>query len=296
MIKPKTALSFFLVFLLFTLSCTTDKTSIEGLDFNLQVQPRQLCDHSFIKITYGFNLGETYQKMKKDYHVFVHFWRKQTRQMLIQDDHRPMIRTFKWDNETSFTYSRKLFIPKFIDDIFDIDFKGYETMVLSVGLYRPESKEDKITLFSQELKFRPASEVLPDIIYYEGWNTQETNPDAEDTRYRSWRWTTGEAQCILENTMKESTLIIHGGVDKEKLKDQQVTFVLNDTVLEEFVPQSGKFEKEYTLTPEMLGNHEELKLLIRTDKTFIPSSINPNTQDDRELGVQIFFLYFNEAL
>jgi hypothetical protein len=32
--------------------------------------------------------------------------------------------------------------------------------------------------------------------------------------------------------------------------------------------------------------------VIATDKTFVPARINPKAQDQRELGMQISFLYF----
>jgi len=59
-------------------------------------------------------------------------------------------------------------------------------------------------------------------------------------------------------------------------------------------PESSKFAKEYVITPEKLGSEDEFKLVIETDKTFIPSEQDANANDDRELGIQIYFLYFRE--
>ena len=36
------------------------------------------------------------------------------------------------------------------------------------------------------------------------------------------------------------------------------------------------------------------ELIIETDKTFFPSQLNKDVNDERELGVQIYFLYFRE--
>jgi hypothetical protein len=42
----------------------------------------------------------------------------------------------------------------------------------------------------------------------------------------------------------------------------------------------------------MLGEKDEFILTITTDKTFIPAKVVPNSKDERELGVQISFIYF----
>ena len=98
----------------------------------------------------------------------------------------------------------------------------------------------------------------------------------------------------MQNPRKESLLIIIGGVDKAKIADQKVILKINDQVLEEFIPETAKFAKEYVIAPEKMGSEDEFKLVIETDKTFIPSELDENVNDDRELGVQIFFLYFRE--
>ena len=83
-------------------------------------------------------------------------------------------------------------------------------------------------------------------------------------------------------------------MDKAKIPDQKVIFKINDLVLDEFVPETAKFDKEYIIAPEKMGSEDEFKLIIETDKTFIPSELNANVNDDRELGIQVFFLYFRE--
>jgi hypothetical protein len=91
-------------------------------------------------------------------------------------------------------------------------------------------------------------------------------------------------------------LIIRGGVDKSIFADQKVIFKINDKILEEFIPGTAKFSRKYIISPEMIGTGDEFKLIIETDKTFIPSEMNKDVKDDRELGIQIFFLYFRENI
>ncbi|MDY0297470.1 MAG: hypothetical protein RB296_09145 [Acidobacteriota bacterium] len=267
-----------------------------GLDFNLTIQPDMLTDFLYIKMDYNYHLSEDFKGLGKDYAVFVHFWRTRSKEMLVQDDHVPEVLTTQWRPGQKLEYSRTLFIPKFLDEI-DIDFEGYEEIRITVGLWDPDSSEDeKILLYRKNVKIHPASVVAPEIVYAEGWNNVETDPGIENPKEQHWQWTTKKAVCVIENPKRESTLIIRGGVDKAKIADQKVIFRVNDQLLEEFIPETAKFEKRYTLTPEQMGNDYEFRFTIETDKAFVPAMLNPQNSDKRELGVQIYFLYFREAL
>jgi hypothetical protein len=295
MVKKGYRILFVLSLVFFLFSCSTNKKII-GINFSFDVKPVELSDYSFIKMDFKYEFDGKYKRMKKDYKVFVHFWRIKSKEMLLQDDHYPVQKSFKWDKNTDLHYDRTIFMPKFIDDFYDIDFNGYEEIDIIVGLYRPDNKEDRHVLFKKRYRFKPASEVLPDIMYYEGWNAEEVDQKCKELEFKSWRWTRKEAICKIENTKKKSTLIIRGGVDKSKFKDQEIIFMINDQIIDQFIPSSGKFEKKYTISEKVLGEQEEIILKIKTNKSFIPSSLEEKSADKRELGVQIYFLYFNESL
>jgi hypothetical protein len=102
--------------------------------------------------------------------------------------------------------------------------------------------------------------------------------------------------CIIENPKKECTLIVKGGVNKTAFPDQKVTLKINDSLLEEFIPAEALFSREYTITPEQMGVGDEFFLKIETDKVFVPAKAFPGNNDSRELGMQIFFIYFREKI
>ena len=102
--------------------------------------------------------------------------------------------------------------------------------------------------------------------------------------------------CIIEDPKKECTLIIKGGVNKTALPDQKIAFKINDSLLEEFIPTEAVFSREYTISPEQMGAGDEFSLKIETDKVFVPAKLIPGSNDSRELGLQIFFIYFREKL
>ncbi len=288
---------YLLLLLVLLMSCGKkegDQIADVGVKLNLSLSPETITDFLHVTMDYEFEILDDFNKIDKDYMVFVHFWRQKSKEMLVQDDHLPVKKTTEWKAGDKVSYSRMFFIPKFLDEL-DIDFEGFEEIKLQSGLYDPQNPTGKIVLFNQVLNVQPASINAPDIIYSEGWNEEEMNLALSDPFYRVWRWTTKKAECIIENPKKKSVLIIKGGLHKTVFQDQTVILKINDTLLEAFISDSVTFEKKYTLTPEQLGDEPEFKLTIETNKTFVPSSLDPENKDSRELGVQLYLLYFREV-
>lgn len=280
--------------MLLTAFCSK-KIDRKGIDLKLKLSPETITDSLYLKMDYEFKTGKNFKKFGSDYSIFVHFWRVNSKEMLLQDDHMPLKKTTEWVANDSIKYSRLLFIPQFLNE-FDVDFEGYEELRLTVGLYNPKIQEKSIVLFEKKINVQPASINAPEIVYDEGWNEIETNVNAKDQFDKSWRWTTAKSVCIIENPKKECTLIIKGGVNKTVFQDQKLIFKINDTLLDEFIPDEANFSREYTVTPQMMATGDEFSLKIETDKVFVPANVFPNSKDNRELGAQIFFIYFREKL
>lgn len=130
----------------------------------------------------------------------------------------------------------------------------------------------------------------------EGWYALETDMNIPNTDWQSWKWTAKNALCMLKNPKKKALLIIRGGVNKSALPDQKVFIKLNGILLDEFIPSTSKFFKEYTISPEMMGDDKMFPLTIEVDKAFVPSIVIPDSNDNRELGVQIYYLFFGENI
>jgi hypothetical protein len=271
------------------------KIDRKGVDLVLKLSPETVTDSLFLKMDYEFKTNSAFKKLGGDYSVFVHFWRVNSKEMLLQDDHLPVKNTAAWTANDDIKYSRILYIPQFLNE-FDVDFEGYEELKLTVGLYNSKTKEKEIVLFEKKINIQPASINAPEIVYDEGWNEIETDVNAKDPFAKSWRWTTAKAVCIIENPKKESTLIIRGGVNKTAFQDQKMIVTINDALLDEFIPAEDSFSREYTVTPEMMGQADEFSLKLETDRVFVPAKVFPNSKDNRELGAQIFFIYFREKL
>lgn len=291
--KPK-AIFALIPLILLTAFCGK-KVDRKGVSLNLTLAPETVTDSLFLNMNYEFKTAADFKKLADDYSVFVHFWRVNSKEMLLQDDHLPLKATRSWTGNDSIRYTRTVFIPQFLNE-FDVDFEGYEELKLTAGLYNPKSKEEPIILFEKKINIQPASIVAPEIVYDEGWNEIETDVNAKDPFIRNWRWTTAKSTCIIENPKQTCTLLIKGGVPKAVYPDQKLTLKINDAILDEFIPDGAYFSKEYTVTPQMMGEADEFSLKFEVDKVFFPDKVIANSKDNRELGVQVFFIYFREKV
>ncbi len=264
------------------------KASVKGIELAVSFSDKVLTDSLVTDITYRWKTTGEFQKMDQDLFAFVHFWNGNN--MLFQDDHVPQPPTSKWEPNKEYTVTRRIYIPKFIDE-FDPKFKGQETLRLSVGLYSPFDRTGKVKfqIHDEALKVLPPPPDTPEIVYESGWYDQEIVPSSNLKR---WRWTSREARCLIDNPRRDALLIIRGALNTDAVKEQKVIFKINDALLDEFIPATGDFDKSYKLTKDMLGDKNDFRLTIATDKPFVPAKVYPNSKDERELGIQISFIYF----
>jgi hypothetical protein len=265
-----------------------EKAGIKGVELEIKFSDSPLSDHLITNIQYIWKTSSEFAKVSQDYNVFVHFWHKNN--LILQDDHIPEVRTSKWEPGKEYSYSRRIYIPRFIDE-FDPEFQGEDTLKISAGFFSPYDRtgESKREVLTKKITVLPPPPDTPEVVYEDGWYAHEVNPEAY---LKEWRWTAKEARCIIDNPHRDALLVIKGGVNLNALENQKVIFKINDLVLDEFIPKDYNFEKSYHIKKEMLGDRDEFFLTFLTDKTFVPSKVFPDSPDVRELGMQISFIYF----
>jgi len=264
------------------------KAQVQGVGLTVTFSEPTLSDNLITDVEYQWTTTDKFVKLDSDYNVFVHFWHNSN--MILQDDYAPEVPTTKWEKGKVYSVKRRIYIPSFIDE-FDPQFKGEETLRLSVGLYNPYDRtgQSEREALSEKLKVVPPPLGTPEVVYESGWYDLEVNPASV---LRQWRWTAKEARCVIDNPKKDALMVIKGGVNFQAVKDQKITFKIGDQVLDEFVAAQELFEKSYNIKKEMLGDKNEFNLTISVDKAWIPAKVIPNSKDERELGVQISFIYF----
>jgi len=271
----------------FSFSCRK-KAQVKGIELTVNFSDKNLTDNLITNVEYKWKTTAEFQKMSTDYSVFVHFWHNNN--MLLQDDYAPDILTSKWEPNKEYSFKHRIYIPSFIDE-FDPQFAGDETLKLSVGLFSPYDRTGKsnVQILEKKLKVIPPPPDTPGIVYEDGWYKQETDPQAF---LKQWRWTAKEARCLIDNPRRDALLVIKGGLNIDALKDQKVIIKINDMVLDEFIPTQGTFDKSYDVKKDMLGDKNDFRLTIATDKIFVPAQAHPGSTDVRELGLQVSFIYF----
>lgn len=247
-----------------------------------------LSDRLITDVQYKWKTTRDFLKIGQDLRVFVHFWHKSN--LLFYDNHTPEVPTSQWDAGKEYTYSRRIYIPAFIDEL-DPEFRGEETLKLSIGFSIPyeRGKGSLRKIFERKLKVLSPPPDTPKIIYDDGWYDLEVDPRSFLKR---WRWTSRKARCIIDNPHRDALMVLKGGVNQEALDDQKIIFKINDLIIDEFIPEESHFEKSYRIEKEKLGGSHEFYLIISTDKTFIPAQVILRSRDKRELGIQISFIYF----
>jgi len=287
-VRRKISIGLLIIVLGLGLSACQKKTQVKGVELEVAFSEPTLSDNLITDVEYKWKTTGEFVKFDKDFKVFVHFWHNTN--MLLGDDYTPDIPTSKWEKGKEYTAKRKIYIPTFIDE-FDPQFKGEETLRLSAGLYNPYDRtgQSEKEVLSKKLKVVPPPLGTPEVIFENGWYDLEVNPNSI---LKQWRWTHKDARCVIDNPKKDALLVIRGGVNFQAVKDQKITLKINDLVLDEFIATEELFEKTYNVKKEMLGDKNEFNFLISVDKPWIPAKVIPNSSDERELGVQVSFIYF----
>jgi len=274
-------------FFAFMFSCK-QTAQIQGIELDVSFSDSELSDNLMTDMICTWKTTGDFVKMTQDLHVYVHFWHGVN--LLLQADYVPEAPTSTWEPDQEYTYTQRIYLPPFIDE-FDPDFKGEETLRMSVGFYSPydRSGENKQPVLDEKLKVVPPPLDTPEIIYEQGWYDREIDPESY---LKQWRWAAQEARCIIDNPRRDALLVIRGGVNLDAVPGQKIMFKINDLMLDEFVAAESYFEKAYSIKKEMLGEGEEFTLTIASDKSFVPAKLFPDSTDERELGMQISFVYF----
>ena len=284
----KTAVVMLVLFIAVIFFQCNKKSQVQGITLDVTFSEEELSDDLIADIQYTWKTDSSFVKIEQEMQVYVHFWHKNN--LLLQDDHIPEVPISEWEADQEYVYARRVYIPEFIDE-FDPEFKGEETLRLSVGISSPFDRTDETQqeIFEKKLKVLPPPLDTPEKIFEDGWHDLEINPDAF---LGQWRWTAKEARCIIDNPKRDALLVIKGGVNLDALEDQKVIIKINDRILDEFTPMESYFEKSYNIKKEMVGEGEQFFLTIATDKVFVPADMIPNSKDNRDLGLQISFVYF----
>ena len=223
-----------------------------------------------------------------DYRVFVHFL-DDREQILWTEDHDPPVPTSQWTAGQPIEYSQRVKIPMYpyIGDA-----------MIAAGLYSPRDGT-RLPLAGNDLgqmgydvasvRLEPQHE-SSFITYGEGWHAAEISADGR----RQWRWTTGRGVLSFRNPNRDSRFVVEfdGRADVFE-PPQRLSIVIGDRTIEESeVDSTEVVYLTCDIAASELGSEDIVNLELRVDRTFTPADIDDGAPDERELGVRVFYTYF----
>ena len=226
--------------------------------------------------------------LAEDYRVFVHFL-DDREQVLWTEDHDPPVPTSQWGPGRSVEYSRRVTIPMY-------PYIGESSIV--AGLYSP-TDGTRVALAGTDLgqlaysvatvRLEPQHE-SSFVVYGEGWHEAEFSDDGR----RQWRWTAGRGVLSFRNPNRDSRLVLEfAGRGDAFDPAQRLSLVIGDRILKELEIDTAEVVYLVQEIPAAdLGSDDIVHLELRVDRTFTPATLDDGAQDSRDLGVRVFYTYF----
>ena len=121
--------------------------------------------------------------------------------------------------------------------------------------------------------------------FADGWYARETAGGS------SWRWTERVATLAFPNPRKGVVLNLDYDARADLFQDspRALTISVGDQVARSVALDGGRRRRIDVLLPaSMLGRQDRVEVRIAVDRSFVPASLNPDSRDTRELGIQVY--------
>jgi hypothetical protein len=242
-----------------------------------------------LHITYTWEPGAEFVAPMDDYQVFVHA-RDAAGNVLFQDDHYPTEPTSQWGAGTAQTYERWLYVPSGVE---------VETINFAVGLYSPDGRvllrgdggtwTDAVEAHSLEVRVDDMSGVPA---YVEGWHAQEQDAASGET----WRWSEAQSRAAFTNTRRDSILHLSAHGPFDEVGAQVLVLRVGEAEIWRFdIDSAATFSERVEVPASVMGDDDWVELTLEVSPALVPKEIDPESVDERVLGLQVFRLYLSSS-
>ena len=225
-----------------------------------------------------------------DHRVFVHFLDDRG-ELLWAEDHEPPVPTSEWRPGQSVEYERRVKIPTY-------PYIG--EAVIAVGLH--SSVGPRVPLAGTHLgqfAYRVAAIRLDPqhessfVTYGDGWHSEEFSADGR----RQWRWTSGRAVISFRNPHRDARLVLEFDGRPDLFDSpQRLSLAVGDRVFRELtIDTNGVRYHVEEISAADMGIEDVVELELRVEPTFVPARVRDDSRDTRELGVRVYYLYFEPS-
>lgn len=237
---------------------------------------------------YTWTPGDEFTPPAEDYQVFVHMIDPQG-QIVFQDDHYPPEPTSQWSVGTPLEYRRWVYPPEDLE---------VEFLDVAVGLYAQDGRA--MILEGEEwvnaapvhrLEIR-ADDLGGIPVFIDGWHPQEETPES----LSSWRWSQGVAHAVFTNPSRDAVLHLRAHAPYDEVGPQTVVLRIGETEVGRFETTSADdFLERIEISAEAMGDNDWVELTMEVSPVFVPQELDPASQDDRTLGLQVFKMYLSSS-
>jgi len=243
-------------------------------------------------IGYTWTPAADFQPPADDYKIFVHFVDPDGN-IVEQDDHYPPVPTSQWKAGEPVSYRHWVYPePDVRPDYFDI----------YVGMYEEDTMEQVATLHDGRFENRPLVHsvvVRQDDqggvpVFVEGFEEREVSLTAENPFLQSWQWMHKRGVVAFGNPHGPATLHLRALSPVDFLEDrtQTVTIKVGDRVVGTYQPKdSAPYLVRFEIPGDDLGDGDWVDFTVEVDKTFVPAQVEEGSDDIRELGLQVYWMY-----
>ena len=235
-----------------------------------------------------FDLAPDLAPLTEDYRVLLHILGSDE-ELLWAEDHDPPVPTTQWQANQTVEYKHRIQVPMY-------PYVG--EALIAVGLYSyrtgerlPLAGEDLGQMAYQvgtiSLSPQPESSFL---VYENGWHSAEFASDGRN----DWRWTSGRASLSVRNPMTDAVFSFELDARPDMFQEPQNLALLvgENTVYEQVLDTNDRTYITQEICRDDLRTEEIVELVLTVDQTFSPASRGGSPEDTRELGVRVFYTYF----
>jgi hypothetical protein len=241
-----------------------------------------------LDMRWSWTPGPDFTAPAEDYKIFVHMVDPQGN-IVQQDDHFPPEPTSQWTAGAPIEYQRWLYVPELEVEYVDI----------VVGLYERDNRaeiqgpggwSDSVTVHRLSIR---ADDMTGIPVYMSGWHPLEQVADQEPS---SWRWTEDVAKAVFTNPMKDAVLHLSAHGPFDEVGPQTLVVKIGEQELATIeITDPTNFMERIEVPAAVMGDGEWVELTLEVSPALVPKELDPESQDDRRLGLQVFMLYLSSS-
>ena len=238
-------------------------------------------------IGYTWTPGAGFEAPADDFRIFVHLVDPDGN-IIGQDDHFPPLPTSQWREGQPVEYRRDWFYfnaalrPDYVDVYIGMYDDEGQVAITHDGRFQNRPLVHSVMVRTDDQAGIP--------VYVEGFSDREMS----DVDGKEWRWMGRRGVVAFGNPRGASTLHLRVLSPVNFLEDgtQTVTIKIGERAITQFeATDSAPHMMQFEVPGEGLGDGDWVDFTIEVDKLFIPAQVQEGSDDIRELGLQVYWMY-----